>query len=79
MIYQSVVRLLAGLIAYTIAGDCKPASITGTINVRPDVTIALTSAVKRSGELCVNTAITEIEYQVTNVKRRLRLPVYQQS
>ncbi|MBB5619245.1 gliding motility-associated-like protein/uncharacterized repeat protein (TIGR01451 family) [Pedobacter cryoconitis] len=61
----------AGLITYTITatGDCNPASITGTINVKPDVTIALTSAVKTDQqELCVNTAITQIEYQVTNGK-----------
>ncbi|MET4140085.1 putative component of type VI protein secretion system/RNase P/RNase MRP subunit p29, partial [Pedobacter sp. UYP1] len=61
----------AGLITYTITatGDCQPTSITGTINVKPDVTIALTSAVKTDQqELCVNKAITQIEYQVTNGK-----------
>ncbi|WP_367866530.1 gliding motility-associated C-terminal domain-containing protein [Pedobacter sp. WC2423] len=61
----------AGLITYTITatGDCKLASITGTINVKPDVTIALTSAVNTDQqELCVNKAITQIEYQVTNGK-----------
>ncbi|MET4142983.1 gliding motility-associated C-terminal domain-containing protein, partial [Pedobacter sp. UYP1] len=59
----------AGLITYTITatGDCKLASITGTINVKPDVTIALTSAVNTDRqELCVNKAIDQIEYQITN-------------
>ncbi|MBB5634907.1 gliding motility-associated-like protein/uncharacterized repeat protein (TIGR01451 family) [Pedobacter cryoconitis] len=61
----------AGLITYTITatGDCEPATITGTIQVKPDVTIALSSAVNTDQQtLCVNHAITQIQYLVTNGK-----------
>ncbi|PIG97037.1 hypothetical protein CS542_07850 [Pedobacter sp. IW39] len=56
----------AGLITYRsrATGDCKLAALPD--NVKPDVTIAVTSAVKTDARLCVNTAITQIEYQVTN-------------
>ncbi|RAJ23080.1 DUF7507 domain-containing protein, partial [Pedobacter cryoconitis] len=61
--------LAAGLISYTViaSGDCEPAITHGTINVKPDVTITLTSAVNTDQqELCINHAITQIEYLVTH-------------
>ncbi|RAJ21178.1 hypothetical protein, partial [Pedobacter cryoconitis] len=63
------IPLTAGLISYTVtaSGDCEPAIIHGTINVKPDVTIALTSAVNTDQQQpCINHAISPIEYQVTH-------------
>ncbi|RAJ21177.1 lectin-like domain-containing protein, partial [Pedobacter cryoconitis] len=63
--------LTAGLISYTVtaSGDCEPAIIHGTINVKPDITIALTSAVNTAQQQpCINTPINKIEYLVTNGK-----------
>ncbi|AMP99194.1 hypothetical protein AY601_2300 [Pedobacter cryoconitis] len=57
----------AGLITYTITatGDCQPASITGTINVKPDVSLVLLSGAKDQ-TMCINVAITPIVYTVAN-------------
>ena len=57
----------SGTFAYTVTatGLCLPASLSGTITVNPDTTIALTSG-GAIQTLCVNNAITDIVYGVTN-------------
>lgn len=59
---------VSGLYNYTInaTGLCLPAEATGTINVLPDNTITLTSAVGTDNQtVCINTAITPITYITT--------------
>ncbi len=58
-----------GTFTYTVTatGGCGPASLGGTITVSPDMTIALASAVGTDDQsLCVNTAISTIEYATAN-------------
>jgi gliding motility-associated-like protein len=57
----------AGAFTYTVtaSGDCAPAIATGVITVTPDATIALSSA-NNDQNICVNTAITNITFNVTN-------------
>ncbi|MBK7213575.1 MAG: hypothetical protein IPH88_09865 [Bacteroidales bacterium] len=59
---------LAGTYNYTITltGGCGTVSTTGTINVTPDNTVALSSAAGTDNQsICVNTAITDITYATT--------------
>jgi len=49
----------------TATGLCLPASLSGTITVNPDTTLALTAGGALQ-TLCVNNAITDIVYGVTN-------------
>lgn len=58
-----------GTSSYTVTatGGCGAPSITGTITVTPNVTIALTSAAGTDAQtVCVNGPITNIEYTTTN-------------
>ena len=58
-----------GTFNYTITanGNCAPATATGTITVSPNVTIALSSAAGTDAQdKCINTAITNITYAVSN-------------
>jgi gliding motility-associated-like protein len=49
----------------TTTGTCVQKTLTGTITVNPDATLALTSAAATTTQsLCVNTAITNITYSV---------------
>ncbi len=49
----------------TATGLCLPASLSGTITVNPDTTIALTAGGALQ-TLCVNNAITDVVYGITN-------------
>ena len=56
-----------GTSVYTVttSGSCSVTSITGTITVNPDATIALSSASgTRNQSLCINTAITPVTYTI---------------
>jgi gliding motility-associated-like protein len=59
----------AGTFNYTVTttGGCSSSSLTGTIIVNPNVTIALTSAVNTDNQtVCINTPITNIVYTIAN-------------
>ena len=59
----------AGTFPYTVTttGGCGAASLSGTITVNPNVTIALTSAPATTSQVvCINTAITNIVYTTAN-------------
>ena len=59
---------VSGTFVYTVdlTGGCGIASATGTINVTPDNTISLTSAVGTDNQvLCLNTPVTNIIYTTT--------------
>jgi gliding motility-associated-like protein len=61
--------LLVGTYNYTVTtfGGCSSASLTGTLEIKPNVTIALTSAPSTAIQtLCVNDPITPIQYTVGN-------------
>jgi hypothetical protein len=50
----------------TLTGGCGDISATGTIDVSPDNTIALSSAVGTDGQtVCINTALSTITYDTT--------------
>ena len=53
------------LFTVTATGLCLPASLSGTITVNPDTTIALTGGGALQ-TLCVNNAITDVVYGITN-------------
>jgi len=57
----------AGTFGYTVTttGGCSSASLTGTITVNPNVTIALTSA-NNTQTVCVGTPIAAINYAIAN-------------
>lgn len=60
---------VAGTFNYTVttSGGCSTASLSGTIIVRPNVTIALNSLPATAAQtVCVNTGITPITYLITN-------------
>ncbi|WP_082035976.1 DUF7507 domain-containing protein, partial [Pedobacter lusitanus] len=56
-----------GLISYkvTATGDCKPADIAGTIKVKPNVEIILTTG-SNNQSACINTPISNAVYTVSN-------------
>ena len=59
---------VSGTFNYTVTttGTCVQATATGTITVRPNAAIALTSAAGTNAQTpCINTAITNITYSVT--------------
>jgi len=59
---------VSGIFNYTVTltGGCGNVTITGTMTVTPDNTIALTSAVGTDNQaVCINTAITDITYSTT--------------
>ena len=61
--------LLVGTYNYSVTtfGGCSSATLTGTLEVKPNVTIALTSAPSTAIQtLCVNDPITPIQYTVGN-------------
>ncbi len=57
----------AGDFTYTVtsSGTCSAVSVTGQIHVTPMATLALTTA-NSTQTTCINTAITNIQYTVTN-------------
>lgn len=60
---------VSGTFNYSVAttGGCAPASLTGTIAINPDSTIALTSAIGTDGQtVCINAPIANITYATTN-------------
>ena len=64
----SGIPTVAGPSTYTITltGGCGAISATGTINVTPDNTVALTSAPGTDGQaVCTNTALVNITYATT--------------
>ncbi|OFY82870.1 MAG: hypothetical protein A3F72_01930 [Bacteroidetes bacterium RIFCSPLOWO2_12_FULL_35_15] len=59
----------SGTFNYTVTttGTCTQAIATGSINVNPNATIALTSAVGTNTQtICINNAITTIAYSITS-------------
>jgi gliding motility-associated-like protein len=59
----------SGTFTYTIAtfGDCVTATTTGTITVKPDTQIGITSGVNSNNpSLCINTLLTNITYGTQN-------------
>ena len=61
--------LLVGTYNYTVTtfGGCSSASLTGSLEIKPNVTIALTSAPSTAIQtLCVNDPIIPIQYTVGN-------------
>ena len=60
---------VAGPFSYTVTtvGGCSTASLSGTITVNPNATIALTSAAVTTNQtVCINTAIANITYAVAD-------------
>jgi gliding motility-associated-like protein len=60
---------VSGIFNYTVTatGACASASLSGTITVNPDATIALFSAAATTNQvLCINTPITPIEYTIAD-------------
>ena len=61
--------IASGPFSYTVTttGGCSSASLSGTITVNPNVTIALTSAPGTDAQtVCINTAVTNIVYTTAN-------------
>ena len=59
---------VAGIYNYSVTttGICIQRTLTGTINVTPDATIALTSAIgSNNQEFCVSSAISPITYSIS--------------
>ncbi|MEZ0184750.1 hypothetical protein AB9T89_21140, partial [Flavobacterium oncorhynchi] len=55
----------SGTFNYTVTttGGCSSANLSGSITVKPNATIALTSAAATASQsLCINTALTSIVY-----------------
>ena len=65
---SGVPTVISGSTTYTInvTGDCSPTSITGSIAVKPDGIISLTSAAATVNQvLCKNAALIPIVYTLT--------------
>ncbi|SMO58418.1 hypothetical protein [Solitalea koreensis] len=59
----------SGTFNYTVSttGSCVTPSLSGTITITPDATIALSSAAATTNQTpCINTAITDITYAIGN-------------